>query len=159
MSLVFTAIVAPISGHSLNPARSLAALPSGQWMAIWIHLLAPPLGMLAAAAVNRWVLRATPICARSYGTSQARAASIAASLHRREIGVRGCLPRGRIVEQRDVARWRADLALFAVNKRRIVSCCTALSFRLSQTTAHAHSITRRTTKSWWMMAPIFLFPS
>jgi aquaporin Z len=54
--LVFTFIVleAPISGFSLNPARSLAsALPSGVWTALWIYLLAPPLGMVFAALVNR----------------------------------------------------------------------------------------------------------
>jgi aquaporin Z len=66
MSLVFTAIVAPISGYSLNPARSLAAaLVSGQWGALWIYLLAPPSGMLAAAAVNRHLFRARPMpCAK-----------------------------------------------------------------------------------------------
>lgn len=55
-SLVFIYIVfeSPISGFSLNPARSLAsALPSGLWTAFWIYLLAPPLGMALAALVNR----------------------------------------------------------------------------------------------------------
>jgi aquaporin Z len=42
----------PISGMSLNPARTLAsALPSGDLSALWIYLLAPPLGMLAAAEI------------------------------------------------------------------------------------------------------------
>lgn len=41
---------APISGMSMNPARSLAsALWARDWTAIWIFFLAPPLGMLAAA--------------------------------------------------------------------------------------------------------------
>jgi len=40
----------PISGFGMNPARSLAsALPSGIWTGMWIYLLAPTLGMLAAA--------------------------------------------------------------------------------------------------------------
>ena len=48
------ALEAPISGFGLNPARSLAsALPAGLWTAFWIYLLAPPLGMLAAAALSR----------------------------------------------------------------------------------------------------------
>lgn len=66
MSLVFTAIIAPISGYSLNPARSLAAaLLSGHWITLWIYLLAPPLGMLAAAAINRRLFRAAPMrCAK-----------------------------------------------------------------------------------------------
>jgi aquaporin Z len=39
----------PVSGASLNPARSLApALLSGTWGAQWIYLLAPPLGAAAA---------------------------------------------------------------------------------------------------------------
>jgi aquaporin Z len=54
--LLFASIVvfAPLSGISLNPARSLAtAMPSGVWTAIWIYLSAPPLGMLLAVLVNR----------------------------------------------------------------------------------------------------------
>src|SRR5689334_1810544 len=50
----FLAVAEPVSGFSLNPARSLAtALPSGVWTAWWIYLLAPPLGMAVAAFVNR----------------------------------------------------------------------------------------------------------
>jgi aquaporin Z len=41
---------APISGMSLNPARSLApALMAGEMASVWIYLFAPPLGMLLAA--------------------------------------------------------------------------------------------------------------
>lgn len=41
---------APLSGMSMNPARTLAsALPSGLRDGLWIYLLAPPLGMLLAA--------------------------------------------------------------------------------------------------------------
>ncbi|CAH2598998.1 Aquaporin family protein [Rhodovastum atsumiense] len=47
-------LAAPLSGFSINPARSLAsALPAGVWTAFWVYLLAPPLGMLAAALANR----------------------------------------------------------------------------------------------------------
>jgi aquaporin Z len=50
---------APLSGMSMNPARTLAsALPSGIWTAAWVYFVAPPLGMLAAAqafgAITRW---------------------------------------------------------------------------------------------------------
>jgi aquaporin Z len=51
-SLVATyiALEAPISGMSMNPARTLASgLPSGQFGGLWVYLLAPPLGMLLAA--------------------------------------------------------------------------------------------------------------
>ena len=50
--LVATSIAfeSPISGMSLNPARTVAsAVPAGVWTAVWIYLVAPPLGMLAAA--------------------------------------------------------------------------------------------------------------
>lgn len=41
---------APLSGMSMNPARSFAsALPSGIWNGFWIYLIAPPIGMLLAA--------------------------------------------------------------------------------------------------------------
>lgn len=39
----------PMSGMSMNPARSFAsAAPAGLWGGLWIYLIAPPLGMLAA---------------------------------------------------------------------------------------------------------------
>jgi aquaporin Z len=43
---------APISGMSMNPARSFAsALPAGAWDGFWIYVVAPPLGMLLGAEV------------------------------------------------------------------------------------------------------------
>lgn len=43
-------IESPLSGMSMNPARTLAsAIPGGVWTAAWVYLVAPPLGMLAAA--------------------------------------------------------------------------------------------------------------
>jgi aquaporin Z len=42
---------APLSGMSMNPARSFAsALPSGVWQSFWIYLTAPLCGMLSAAS-------------------------------------------------------------------------------------------------------------
>jgi aquaporin Z len=41
---------APLSGMSMNPARSFAsALPAGAFEGLWIYFLAPPIGMLLAA--------------------------------------------------------------------------------------------------------------
>jgi aquaporin Z len=41
---------APLSGMSMNPARTLgSALAAGQFPGLWIYFTAPPLGMLAAA--------------------------------------------------------------------------------------------------------------
>ncbi len=47
---VYIALEAPLSGMSMNPARTLAsALPANFWTGIWIYFTAPPLGMLLAA--------------------------------------------------------------------------------------------------------------
>jgi aquaporin Z len=52
----YIAVEAPISGMSMNPARSLAsALVAGEWRALWVYFTAPPLGMLAAA--EAWARR------------------------------------------------------------------------------------------------------
>jgi len=46
-------IEAPLSGMSMNPARSLAAaLAANTWTGFWIYLLAPVAGMQAAAALH-----------------------------------------------------------------------------------------------------------
>lgn len=51
----YITVAAPLSGMSLNPARSFgAALVSQLWTALWIYFVAPPLGMLAAAEFYRW---------------------------------------------------------------------------------------------------------
>jgi glycerol uptake facilitator-like aquaporin len=48
----FITFAAPLSGTSLNPARTVAsALPSGTWTAVWVYFAAPALGALAAAQV------------------------------------------------------------------------------------------------------------
>lgn len=48
----YITVEAPISGMSMNPARSLAsAWPAQAWESLWIYFVAPPLGMLLAAEV------------------------------------------------------------------------------------------------------------
>jgi aquaporin Z len=48
---LFITLEAPISGMSMNPARSFAsAVPSGHFGDLWIYFTAPVLGMQAAAA-------------------------------------------------------------------------------------------------------------
>jgi len=56
----------PLSGTSLNPARTLAsALQEYDWTAIWVYFTAPPLGMLLAALAYVKVLGADAVlCAR-----------------------------------------------------------------------------------------------
>ncbi|MEO7002521.1 MAG: MIP family channel protein [Ktedonobacterales bacterium] len=49
----------PISGASMNPARSLGpALASGTWEALWVYLTAPLLGAVVAALLYRWLRQA-----------------------------------------------------------------------------------------------------
>jgi aquaporin Z len=57
---------APLSGMSMNPARSVAsALPAGSWNTLWVYLVAPPTGMLLAAALYARVKgRAAVRCAK-----------------------------------------------------------------------------------------------
>ena len=46
----YIAFEAPLSGMSMNPARTLGSALSGNiWTALWIYFTAPPLGMLLAA--------------------------------------------------------------------------------------------------------------
>jgi len=60
---VYITLEAPISGMSMNPARSLgSALIAGELGPLWIYLLSPPLGMLAAAGTMR--RRAARACAK-----------------------------------------------------------------------------------------------
>jgi len=48
----YITIEAPISGMSMNPARTFAsAITARQWVGLWIYFTAPLIGMLAAAEV------------------------------------------------------------------------------------------------------------
>jgi aquaporin Z len=62
----FITLEAPLSGMSMNPARSMAsAAPAGDWASLWIYLTAPVLGMLLAADVNRLILGVSSVfCAK-----------------------------------------------------------------------------------------------
>jgi aquaporin Z len=71
---LFITFEAPVSGMSMNPARTLAsAVPSGDFMALWIYLVAPPAGMLLAVEARRAAGAATAaFCARlsPHGTAR-----------------------------------------------------------------------------------------
>lgn len=48
----FIVVFGPVSGMSLNPARTLgSALAARRFSAIWVYFTAPPLGMLCAGAL------------------------------------------------------------------------------------------------------------
>lgn len=62
-ALVFLYITleAPLSGMSINPARTAAsAIPSGIWTDAWIYFTAPVLGMILAAQAYLSVLNPAP---------------------------------------------------------------------------------------------------
>lgn len=51
----YITLESPLSGMSMNPARSVAsAVVAGQWHAIWIYFTAPLAGMSLAAALFSW---------------------------------------------------------------------------------------------------------
>jgi len=70
---LYITLEAPLSGMSINPARTAAsAFPSGIWTAGWIYFTAPVLGMLLAAQVYRGVSDSSPrACPKlHHGTTQ-----------------------------------------------------------------------------------------
>ena len=62
----FITFEAPISGMSINPARTFAsALPAQIWSAFWIYYFAPPLAMLVAAEIYlRYSDKSKTICCK-----------------------------------------------------------------------------------------------
>ena len=62
----FITLEAPISGMSINPARTFgSAFNAGLWTALWLYFVAPPLGMALAAEVYRRRSTSTPVrCAK-----------------------------------------------------------------------------------------------
>lgn len=63
---LYITVEAPVSGMSMNPARSLAsALFAGTWTPLWIYLTAPLAGMSGAAAAYAGWQGAPPVfCAK-----------------------------------------------------------------------------------------------
>ncbi|MGI0494380.1 aquaporin [Alkalinema pantanalense CENA528] len=63
---IYITLEAPLSGMSMNPARTLASAISAQnWTAIWIYFTAPLFGMLLASEVYvQWKGRRSIRCAK-----------------------------------------------------------------------------------------------
>ena len=70
----FITLEAPLSGMSMNPARTVgSAAWAHDWTALWIYFTAPPLGMLAAAQL--YLARRGPggvFCAKLHHQNDAR---------------------------------------------------------------------------------------
>jgi aquaporin Z len=61
----YITVEAPLSGMSMNPARTFASAAwGGGWTGAWIYYTAPVLGMLAAAEVYMLARRKPPACAK-----------------------------------------------------------------------------------------------
>lgn len=71
---LYITVEAPVSGMSLNPARSLApALMAGELSSLWIYFVAPPAGMFTAALVFvRARGRGAVLCAKLHHHTSAR---------------------------------------------------------------------------------------
>lgn len=72
MVAVYIAVEAPLSGMSMNPARSSAtAVVGATWSGLWVYFVAPPVGMLLAAQVHVW--RNSPVrCAKMHHDNPTR---------------------------------------------------------------------------------------
>jgi hypothetical protein len=64
----------PLSGMSMNPARSFAsAFISENWTGWWVYFVAPPLGMLAAAQTYLWLRGSAAVhCAKMHHQNSKR---------------------------------------------------------------------------------------
>jgi aquaporin Z len=63
--MLFITFEAPLSGMSINPARTLAsALHARRFDSLWVYLVAPPVGMLSGAALHTHALDRTVHCAK-----------------------------------------------------------------------------------------------
>ena len=71
---VYIAVEAPLSGMSMNPARTVgSAVPANVWSALWVYFAAPILGMLLAAEAYRRLRGAqNVICAKLHHHNNAR---------------------------------------------------------------------------------------
>lgn len=71
---LYITVESPVSGMSMNPARTFgSALIGRTWTGWWIYFTAPPLGMLAAAeAYHRWRGARGVFCAKLHHPANVR---------------------------------------------------------------------------------------
>jgi len=70
----YITVEAPLSGMSMNPARTFgSSLAAQSWTALWIYFTAPPLGMLLAAEIYlRWPGARQVVCAKLHHQNDKR---------------------------------------------------------------------------------------
>jgi aquaporin Z len=62
---LFITFEAPLSGMSLNPARTFAsAVVANSWNGFWIYVTAPLAGMLVGVELRRWLARDRGCCGK-----------------------------------------------------------------------------------------------
>jgi aquaporin Z len=70
---IFISLEAPLSGMSMNPARTFgSAFRAMNWHALWIYFTAPPLGMLMSAEMFLHIRGVGPICAKLHHANHKR---------------------------------------------------------------------------------------
>lgn len=71
---IYIVLEAPLSGMSMNPARTFgSALPANVWTAFWVYLTAPTIGMLLASEVYLRLKGAgTVLCAKLHHQNDKR---------------------------------------------------------------------------------------
>ena len=71
---IFITLETPLSGMSMNPARTFGSAFRGRyWHSLWVYFLAPTLGMLLAGEVFLWVRGGIgPYCAKLHHANDKR---------------------------------------------------------------------------------------
>ena len=70
---IFITLETPLSGMSMNPARTFgSALLGRYWHALWVYFLAPTIGMLVAAELFLWVRGVGQYCAKLHHANDKR---------------------------------------------------------------------------------------
>ncbi len=71
---IYISVEAPVSGMSMNPARTFgSAVSAGTWAAIWAYFTGPPLGMLLAAELyTRATAPGSVVCAKLHHANDRR---------------------------------------------------------------------------------------
>ena len=80
---LYITLEAPLSGMSMNPARTLgSALPARVWSALWVYFTAPTLGMmLASFAYQKATAAREVLCAKLDHTNDKRCIFLRCGFH------------------------------------------------------------------------------